>query len=130
MAQHKVMSLRVNGKWINSWKEGKVLGLKLQSTGIIGHANAIKNKGNGVLSALRRFGNLTPKLEATLVRTQLIPILDYPPIPLSSVSKTQKQAVQVVINKALRFINNNDENRGKMEDLHNKYNTDKCFPTY
>lgn len=122
LAQHKTMNLMVNGKLIKSCNQGKVLGLKLQSTGIVGHSSNVKNKGNATLSTLRRFTNLTPKLKTTLVKTQLIPILEYPPIPLCSVSKTQKHNLQIIINKALRFISKNESDRAKMEDLHIKYN--------
>ncbi len=47
-----------------------------------------KNKANVVLINLRRFTNLTPKIKTTLAKTVLIPILEYPPIPLSAVSLT------------------------------------------
>ncbi len=63
----------------------------MQRRGITGHCVDIKNKGNAVLTKLRRFTNLTPKLKATLVKTQLIPILEYPPIPITAVSNTQKK---------------------------------------
>ena len=43
IAQYKMKNIKVNGKEIQTCKEGKFLGLKLQSTGIIGHCNSIKN---------------------------------------------------------------------------------------
>ncbi len=84
-----------------------MLGLKIQSNGITGHVANIKNKGKAVMAKLRRFSNLTPKLKTTPVKTLLLPILEYPVIPLCTASETQKKKLQVVINKALRFINCN-----------------------
>ncbi len=74
------------------------------------------------MTKLRRFTNLTPKLKATLVKTQLIPILEYPPVPITVVSNTQKKQMQTVLNKALRFIHQNEEIRLNSEELHIKYN--------
>ena len=85
------MKIKVNGKEIETCKAGKFLGLKLQSTGIVGHCATVKNKGNAVLTNLRRFKNLTPKIKTTLVKTLLIPILEYPTIPLCAASRTQKK---------------------------------------
>ncbi len=121
IAQFKTKTIVVNGREINNSKEGKVLGLKIQSNGITGHVADIKNKGNAVIAKLRRFSNLTPKLKTTLVKTLLLPILEYPVIPLCTASKTQKKKLQVVLNKALRFINCNDRPL-TIETLHNKYN--------
>ncbi len=41
-----------------------------------------------------------------LVKTLTIPILDYPPIPIHTLSKNQLSQLQVVQNKALRFAYN------------------------
>ena len=87
-----------------------------------GHCATVKNKGNAVLTNLRRFQNLSPKLKSTLVKTLLIPILEYPPIPICYVSLTQNRNMLTVINKALKFINCNENNRETLEDLHRKYN--------
>ncbi len=105
---------------IDSSKDGKLLGLKLQRTGLTGHVTVIQ-KGKGILSKLKRFNNLTPKLKTTLVQTLLLPVIEYPPIPLCSISKSQKISMQKVVKKAIRFINSNDTERGTIEDLHHKY---------
>ncbi len=122
MAQYKQMKIKVNDKEIDTCKEGKLLGLKIQSTGIVGHCANVKNKGNAVLTNLRRFRNLSTKVKTTLIKTLLIPILEYPPIPLCSVSLHQKKNLQTVLNKALRFINCNEEERNTAEQLHMKFN--------
>ncbi len=85
LAKMKTKILKIDNKDIQTCNEGKFLGLKLQRRGITRHCVDIKNKGNAVLTKLRRFTNLTSKLKATLVKTQLIPILEYPPIPITAV---------------------------------------------
>ncbi len=103
-------------------KKGKVLGLTIQTHGIIGHASKVKNKGNAVM-ANKRFINLTPKLKLTLIKTLLLPIIEYPVIPLRTTSLTQKRKLQVIINKALRFTSFNEDDRPlTVEELHLKYN--------
>ena len=52
----------------------------------------------------------------------LIPILEYPSIPICVASLTQKRNIQTVLNKALRFINCNEDNEATVEELHIKYN--------
>ncbi len=89
---------------------------------MIGHTNTVKNKGNRVLGNLRRFKNLIPKIKTILVKTLLIPVLEYLPIPLCSISKSQKINLQTVLNKSLKFINSNETERLTVEELHKKIN--------
>ncbi len=114
------------GKNINTSKDGKLLGLKLQVTGFTGHTADKIKKGKGILTKLRRFRNLTPKLKTTLVKTLLIPVIEYPPIPICSTSKTQKINMQKVLNIGIKFINNNDTETGTIAGLHHKYNITPC----
>ena len=98
-----------------------MLGLTIQTNGIIGHTSKVKNKGNAVMANIR-FVNLTLKLKLTLIKTLLLPIIEYPVIPLCTTSLTQKRKLQVIINKALRFINFNEDDRHlTVEELHLKY---------
>ncbi len=54
IAQYKKMkTIKVIGKEIPTSKGDKFLGLKIQSTGIVGHCANVKNKGNAVLTNLR-----------------------------------------------------------------------------
>ncbi len=116
------MKKKVNGKDIETCKEGKLLGLKIQSTGMVGHCANIKNKGNAVLTNLRRFRNLSPKVKTTLVKTLLIPILEYSPIPICLATLQQKINLLRVLNKELKFINCNEEKANTVEQLHSKFN--------
>ncbi len=121
IAQH-TKNIVVNGEELNTNKEGKLLGLKVQSTGIVGHVSTLKNKANAVVTKLRRFTDLTQNIKTTLVKTLLIPILEYPPVPLSAVLLTQKINLESVLNKALRFVHHNEQDILRSEDLHLKYN--------
>ncbi len=71
---------------------------------------------------MKRFSNLTPKIKVTLVKTLLMPILEYPPIPLCSISLTQKRHLQIMLHKALRFVNKNETEILRVEELHSEYN--------
>ncbi len=69
---------------------GKLLGLSILSTGFVSHICKTLNKGNGILSQIRRFSKLTPKRKTILVKALLIPVMEYPPVPICMASKTQK----------------------------------------
>lgn len=122
IAQRKPMKIKVNGKEIETSTAGKLLGLNITSSGFVGHIRQTINKGYGILSQLRRFSNLTPKIKTTLVKTLLIPVMTYPPIPLCMASPTQKRQMQIVLNKALRFIHCNEDEQLNTSELHIKYN--------
>ncbi len=112
------MKIKVNGKDIETCKEGRLLGLKIQSTGIVGDCANVKNKDNAVLTNLRRFRNLSTKVKTTPLKTLLLPILEYPLIPISSASLHQKRNLQAVLKKTLKFINCNEEEANTVEQLH------------
>ena len=122
IAQYKMQKIMVNGKEIDTCKNGKLLGLNITSTGFNGHISKTINKGKGILSQLRRFNNLTPKMKTTLVKTLLIPVMEYPSIPICMASKTQKRKMQTILNKAVRFIHCNEDEQLNTEQLHYKYN--------
>ena len=121
IAQYKTEQISINGKNLNTSKQGKFLGLKVQSTGLVGHATEKVKKGKTVMTNLTRFRNLTTKLKTTLVKTLLIPVLEYPPVPLCALSKAQNINFQKVLNKGLRFIHHNETDILTMEQLHSKY---------
>lgn len=122
IAQLKTKKIKVNGKDIETSTSGKLLGLNITSTGVVGHLRKTIIKGNGILSQLRRVSNLTPKIKTTLVKTLLIPVMTYPSIPICTASQTQKRKMQSVLNKALRFIHCNEQERLTASELHIKYN--------
>ncbi len=88
IAQPKTKKIKVNGKEIDTCTKGKFLGLNLTSTGFVSHIKKTINKGNGILSQLKRFSNFTSKMKTTLIKTLLIPVMEYPPIPICMASRT------------------------------------------
>ncbi len=75
IAQYKTKKITVSGKEVETCNEGKFLGLNIRSTGISSHCRIIENKGNAVLTKLRRFSNLPTETKVTLVKSLLMPIM-------------------------------------------------------
>ncbi len=122
MAQFKTKKIMVNGTEIETTNNGKLLGLNISLTGFVCHITKTIKKGNGILTQLRRFRNLTPKMKSILVKTLLVPVLEYPPIPICMASNTQKRKMQIILNKAVRFIHCNESEELNTMELHQKYN--------
>ncbi len=122
IAQRKCKIIIVNGKEIETSTSGKLLGLSISYTGFVSHICKTITKGNGILSQIRRFSKLTPKMKTMLVKTLLILVMEYPPVPICMASKTQKSKMQTILNKALRFIHCNEEHQLNSEEIHMKYN--------
>ncbi len=91
IARLKSKKINVNGKEIETSTVGKLLGLNISITGFVGHITRTINKGNAVLSQLERFSKITPKMKTILVKTPLIPVMEYPSIPICMASLTQKR---------------------------------------
>ncbi len=117
LAQYKIRDITINGKIIGKSKEDTMLSLKLQNTGITGHISDKINRTSAALIKLYIFASLTPKIK-TLVKTLLLPILEYPPVPLVCASKTQQLKMQRVLNKSLRFIFRHDNRQLTLEQMH------------
>ncbi len=122
IAQLKSKEITVIGKEIVTYTSGKLLGLNITSTDFVSHTRKTIKKGNDILTQLRRFRNLSPKMKATLIKTLLIPVLEYPLISIFVASQTQKRNMQIVLNKAIRFIHCNEREELNTKDLHIKYN--------
>ena len=58
------------------------------------------------LKKLQRFKSLKPKLKVRLYKALILPLLTYPVVPLNISSKTQIKKLQVIQNKAIRWITN------------------------
>lgn len=86
--------------------EGKVLGLKVTKTGyrkfITEKVNLLRVK----LIELNKLANLNEKNKKKLYMTLIRSIIEYPPIPINALKKSVIQELQIIQNKALRFIYN------------------------
>ena len=66
---------------------------------------------------------MAPQVKLRLYKTIVRPILEYPPIPLNTISNTNMLKIQRVQNKALKFITNTRwYDFRKMESLHHELN--------
>ena len=97
--------LQIQGRTIQHQKKCLMLGHTVTSTGlIIKHINEKKIKAKTALKSLYRFWHFTEQLKLYLVKTKLLPILDYSPIPTHTASRTKMLELQRIQNKALRYV--------------------------
>lgn len=82
---------------------GKILGLNISSSGYYQHIKVRKNQATQTLRKLYRFYEMPTKIKVHLVKTLILPVLDYPPIPIHAMSQNQISQLQRTQNKALRF---------------------------
>lgn len=98
--------LNVNDNPIEFKNIGKCLGLKITNTGYYKHITDRCNSASAALKKLNTLYNMPEKIKVHLVKALILPILDYPPIPIHAMSKTQISKLQKIQNRALRFATN------------------------
>lgn len=98
--------LNIQGNNIEFKKEGNSLGLKITTNGYCKHIKERTTKAKYSLSKLYRLHTLPQKIKIHLIKSLILPILHYPPIPLHAQSNTQILKLQRVQNAALRFATN------------------------
>ena len=98
--------IMVNGRRIEHSRTGTVLGLEIGKRGIAPHTSARIRQANVQLTKIKRFGNLPERLKSHLYKALIRPILEYPPVPLDTISKSQQLKLQRVQNRAVRWIAN------------------------
>lgn len=104
LGRKKLSDIHLQGQTITHRKQCHVLGHTVTSTGlIIKHVNDKKVKAKIALTSLNRFWHFTERLKLYLVKTKILPILDYSPIPTHAASRTKMLELQRLQNKALRY---------------------------
>ena len=96
--------IKVGTSEIEYSREGVALGVTISSTGFSKHANNRINLAKGQLYKLFSFKNLSTDNKRTIYYAIVRSTLLYPPIPLNSVSVSQKEKLQIIQNKAARII--------------------------
>ena len=96
----------VNGRRIVHSNYGTVLGLRIGKRGIAPHTRLRVKQAKAQLTRIKRFGTLPERLKSHLYKALIRPILEYPPVPLDTVSKSQQLSLQRVQNQAVRWIAN------------------------
>ena len=78
-----------------------MLGLSLKNTGISTHVKERVRTAKYALKKLKRFSNCPENIKIQLYKTLVRPILEYPPVPLNTISTTLMWSMQAVQNIAL-----------------------------
>ena len=96
--------ISVNGVNMRFTNDINLLGLTLTKMGFSKHITNKINLAKQQLLRLKRFYELSPKLQVRLYTTMVRPIMEYPPIPNALASKSQKLQMQRVQNRALKML--------------------------
>ena len=95
--------LIVEGDDVGLSMRGSLLGLSVSTGGYTGHVSQRVSKAKAALTKLYRFRDLAIGLKLHVIKSLVLPILTYPPVPLHVLSKTAISRLQKVQNSALRF---------------------------
>ncbi len=106
LAAKRTFPLHINEEEVQLKNKGKCLGLTITTSGYYKHIQQRKNIAGSALNKLYKLYNMPENIEIRLVKTLILPILDYPPIPIHTMSKNQTSKLQKIQNKALRFATN------------------------
>lgn len=104
ISKQRPLPITINNRNINYTNKAKMLGLTMKKTGIAAHTKEIKQKANVALKKLKRFTNLQPRTKLHLYKAFVLPVLEYPAIPLNTLTKSNWKSLQAVQNKALRWV--------------------------
>lgn len=123
ISKYNPLPITVDNQNIRYTRSAKILGLTLKGTGITAHIKDQRNKAYTTLKKLRRFKKLNPKLKLHLFKALILPIIDYPTIPMNTLKPSNWKKQQAVQNKALRWINGDvPPYETTIKELHTKYN--------
>ena len=103
LGTHLYEDLIINEEAVEPQTSGRILGLKINTRGYTTHVSDRKGRAMAALIKIFRFRHMNTHIKLHLVKALVLPVLDYPPIPTHTLSKTQLKKLQRVQNKALRF---------------------------
>lgn len=110
------------GRRIEFAREVRILGLKLNRTGIKPHVEERRNLARTALAKIKRFTSMNARTKLHLYKALVAPHLVYPPVPLNIAAHRDILRLQAVQNKALRWINGDvPPYATTTEDLHRQY---------
>lgn len=117
------LPITINNSNIEFTTTAKLLGLTLKKSGISAHVKETKTKASAALKKLKKFSKLRPQTKLHLYKAFVLPTLEYPTIPLNTISTSNWQSLQTVQNKALRWIDGaTPPYSTTVNDLHDRYN--------
>ena len=106
LGARKTIPLNIDDEQIEFKNYGKCLGLTLTPAGYYKHLEERRNIASAALRKIYRLYNMPEKIKIHLVKSLILPIIEYPPIPTHTMSKSQIQKLQKIQNRALRFATN------------------------
>ena len=123
---NRVGGIRVRGNKINTTNTLRILGFHHTNHKTQPHHIAqLRHKAQLNLHKLFRFRHAPPKIKLSLYKSLIRPLLEYPPIMTATTSNTQHNKLQIIQNKALRFVyNTKHEHRITNASLHNRAKID------
>ena len=104
LCKNIVAPLNIEGEPVRYDTSGKLLGLKIGKSGLTHHVNDRVNQALAQLAKLRRFRDLPQRQKEYLYKAMIRPILEYPAVPLNTLSKNQTCKLQKIQNAAIRWI--------------------------
>lgn len=122
-SKRKPSNITQQGRAIRFSRVVKILGLKVNCSGIQPHVSERRSLASQALSKLKRFSALSPRTKLHLYKAMAAPHLTYPPVPLNIISNSNLQKLQAVQNKALRWINGDrPPYTTRIQELHQIHN--------
>lgn len=113
--------LLVDGDIVQYSNQGSLLGLKITRTGYKKHVTEKIIRLKDSQAKMYRFKQLSTSNKTKLYLALQRSVIEYPPIPESAYKKTNIRKLQIIQNKALRFIYNiNYPDRTTNEELHTR----------
>ena len=106
IAIYKTEQVSINNNIFPYSDKAKILGLTVNIRGYNKQITNNKTKAEHALYTLKRFNHLNTNIKLNLIKVCILPILTYPPYPLTTLSKTSIRKLQRVQNKAIRYAYN------------------------
>lgn len=80
--------------------------MKLTKTGYKSYIKEKKGRLEGNLAKIQKFRTLSIKNKTKLYQALIRSVIEYPPIPIHAMRKTNIKQLQIIQNKSLRYIYN------------------------
>lgn len=105
VSKYNPLPIVINNIQLQYTNTATLLGLTLKRNGITQHIKKKRILASCTLRKLKRFKNLSPGVKLHLYKALIIPVLDYPVIPMNIIKPTNWKHLQAIQNKALRWVN-------------------------
>ena len=123
MYRENKANITIDNNTLDYKTSGTILGLKINTRGIIPQVSNRKQKATSSLTQLFRFKNLSQRNKLKLYKSLVLSSLIYPTVPLNTLSKSQFGNLQTVQNRGLRLATNTSlRDRVTARSLHERLN--------